>query len=221
MKTAFSITLVACIASASAFAPSALQNVAQRNTELNAKPKLANKKAAVGKTKAAGGKPVAGNKKAAISFPTPQFSFPWDKTEAVAPVKAAPGKKGRSKLADKKKGTSISSIVFDMDLFAPVSDQNDYGARRKMNLKAGELSKRSYVPAGLTKAQYEKARAKDVKKKDKYDYNVSKAGKFSDFYAFYKNRGTDTKDSWRDVTNSHPMAKPKFDWQGDDDLAGR
>merc|ERR1740136_522709 len=83
-----------------------------------------------------------------------------------------------------------------MDLYAPVANQNDYGARRKKDLKTGSLSKNSYVPAGLTKAQYEKIRNKDTKKKsDNYERNVAKAGKFSDFYAFYKNRGTDLKDT--------------------------
>jgi len=221
MKTTLPITLVACIASASAFVPSTLQNAAQHSTELNARPKLVNKKAAVGKAKA-GAKAVAGNKQAAISFPAPKFQFPWDKTEEVAPVKAVGGKKGKAKLADKTGGKTVSARIFEMDLWAPVADSNNYGARSKKNLVAnGQLSKKSYVPQGLTKAQYEKVRAKGAKtKKDNYDRNVAKAGKFSDFYAFYKNRGTDTKDNWRDVTNSHTMAKTKYDWQGDEDKAG-
>jgi len=145
------------------------------------------------------------------------------KTEDVAPVKAVGGKKGKAKLAEKKSGgRSLSSVVFDMDLWAPVADSNNYGARNKKKLVAnGKLAKKSYVPQGLSKAQYEKVRAEGAKKKkDNYDRNVAKAGKFSDFYAFYKNRGTDTKDSWRDVTNSHTMAKTKYDWQGDDDMGG-
>jgi len=217
MKTVATIYLAATIASASAFAPSPLNNAAVHITELNARPKLANKKAAVSK--------ASSDKKAAISFPKPNlpsFQLPWDKPEAVTPVKAVKGKKGKAKVADKKGGKTVSARIFEMDLWAPVADSNDYGARRKKNLVAnGQLSKKSYVPAGMTKAQYEKVRAKGAKtKKDNYDRNVAKAGKFSDFYAFYKNRGTDTKDSWRDVTNSHTMAKTKYDWQGDDDMGG-
>ena len=205
-----SITLVACIASASAFAPSSVNNIALHSTELNARPKLA-KKSTAGAEKS----------QPAVSFQKPSFQLPWDKPEPVTATKGKPVKKGRGKLADKGGNTRLAQRVFDMDLYAPVADQNDYGARRKKDLKTGSLSKNSYVPAGLTKAQYEKIRNKDTKKKsDNYERNVAKAGKFSDFYAFYKNRGTDLKDTWRDVTNSHTMAKTKYDWQGDDDKAG-
>merc|ERR1712106_947529 len=218
MKSVATIFLAVNIASASAFAPSPLQNVALHSTELNARPKLGKKKAAVSK--------ATSDSRAPISFPKPKlpsFQLPWDKPEAVTPVKAGKKGKGKAKLAEKMSGgKSLSSVVFDMDLWAPVADSNDYGARRKKNLVAnGKLAKKSYVPSGLSKAQYEKVRAEGAKKKkDNYDRNVAKAGKFSDFYAFYKNRGTDTKDSWRDVTNSHTMAKTKYDWQGDDDMGG-
>jgi len=211
-----SITLVACIASASAFAPS-LKNAAHHSsTKLNARPKLTAKKDAPVKK---GSKPVSGQKAPAVTFPKPSIQFPWDKPEPVASKKGVTVKKGRSKVDSK--GPSLTQRVFEMDLYAPVANQNDYGARNKKNLKAGQLAKKSYVPAGMSKAQYEKVRAKDVKtKKDNYDRNVAKGGVFSDFYDFYKNRGTDLKDNWRGVTNSHTMAKTKYDWQGDDDMAG-
>jgi len=224
-------TLVASIASVSAFAPSTLQNVGF-DTELNARPKLATKNVVAGKKTVAskkvvaGKKIVAGNANAvknapAITFPKPNIKFPWDKPEPE-PVTAKKGsrvKKSRAKVA--AKSPTIADRVFNMDLYAPVADQNDYGARRNKKLTKGKLSQKSYVPAGMSKAQYEKVRAKDVKKKnDFYEYNVKKGGKFKFFYDFYKNRGTDTKDDWRDVTNSHTMAKTKYDWQGDEDKAG-
>lgn len=210
------VTLPAIIASAAAFTPSCLNDKALRSTELNARPKLAKKKVAVGK--------ATNDKAAPISFPKPNlpsFSLPWDKPE---PEPTKIGKKSRAKVGGKKVGGKSPALVqrvFDMDLYAPVADQNDYGARNKKKLIKGQLSKKSYVPAGMTKAQYEKIRAKDVKKKkDNYDKNVATAGKFSYFYDFYKNRGTDLKDNWRGVTNSHTMAKTKYDWQGDDDMGG-
>ena len=45
----------------------------------------------------------------------------------------APSSNGRvsTQLHEKK---SFFSTVFDMDLFAPKSDQNDYGARNKKNV---------------------------------------------------------------------------------------
>lgn len=74
-----------------------------------------------------------------------------------------------------------------MDLFAPVKDQNDYGARNKKNVKVGTLSKNSYVPAGLSKAEYEKVRKAEAdKKKANYERNVKKAGIFIDYTAWYK-----------------------------------
>jgi len=203
-------TLVASIASASAFAPSHIQNAGHLSTELNARPKLAAKKAAAGK------KAVAGKNEPAVTFPA--IKFPWEKTEPVAAPKASTVKKGRSKLA---KSPSVFDRVSNMDLYAPVKTQNDYGARRGKNLSQGKLAQNSYVPSGMSKAEYQKVRQKDKKKKDDfYNYNVEKGGKFKFFYDFYKNRGTDTKDNWRDVTNKHTMAKTKYDWQGDSDMAG-
>jgi len=118
-----------------------------------------------------------------------------------------------TELAEKK---TFFQTVFDMDLFAPVADQNDYGARSKKNLATGKLGSSSYVPAGLTKAQYEGVRAgDDQKKKSNYQKNVAKAGKFLDYTEFYIKRGTDTSDSWnKSVTKGHRMAKTKYDWSG-------
>merc|ERR1740124_999544 len=121
-----SITLVACIASASAFAPSSVNNIAHHSTELNARPKLA-KKATAGK--------ATDDKK------QPSFQLPWDKPEPVTATKGKPVKKGKVKLADKGGNTRLAQRVFDMDLYAPVANQNDYGARRKKDLKTGSLSK--------------------------------------------------------------------------------
>ncbi len=103
-----------------------------------------------------------------------------------------------------------------MDLFAPKKDQNNYGARAKKNLDPAKLTDKSYVPAGLTKEQYEKARAADAAKKNaRYAKNVAKAGKFQDYTAFYIKRGTDTTDAWaKTATKGHDMAKTKFDWSG-------
>lgn len=103
-----------------------------------------------------------------------------------------------------------------MDLWAPVSDSNDYGARGKKNLKVGKLGDNSYVPAGLSKAAYQKVRDADqAKKNSNYQKNVAKAGKFSDYTAFYMKRGTDTSESWaKSVTKGHDMAKTKYDWSG-------
>jgi len=111
---------------------------------------------------------------------------------------------------------SIFSRISEMDLFAPKKDQNNYGARAKKNLDPAKLTDKSYVPAGLTKEQYEKARAADAAKKNaRYAKNVAKAGKFQDYTAFYIKRGTDTTDAWaKTATKGHDMAKTKFDWSG-------
>lgn len=124
--------------------------------------------------------------------------------------KAAPAKKTES--------TPFFQRVFDMDLFAPVADQNDYGARNKKAMKTGTLSARSYVPAGLSKDEYAKVRAADAKKKsDAYSKNVAKAGKFVDFTDWYVKRGTDVSEKWvKSVTRGHTMVKTKYDWQGVD-----
>merc|ERR1712050_723037 len=99
---------------------------------------------------------------------------------------------------------------------APVADSNEYGARSKKKLKTGKLSKNSYVPAGLTKAQYEKIRADaDKKKAANYQRNVKKAGVFENYTEFYLKRGTSMDFKWADgITNGHKMVKTKFDWSG-------
>jgi len=104
-----------------------------------------------------------------------------------------------------------------MDLWAPVADSNDYGARsKKKKIATGKLTDKSYVPAGLTKAQYEKIRTEADKKKDaNYQRNVKKAGIFIDYTDFYLKRGSDEGGSWLKLPNlGHRMAKTKYDWSG-------
>ena len=50
---------------------------------------------------------------------------------------------------------SLFKKISNMDLWAPVADSNDYGARNKKASNQGpaKLTDRSYVPSGLTKAQ--------------------------------------------------------------------
>merc|ERR1712232_955412 len=113
---------------------------------------------------------------------------------------------------------TLTRRIFDLDLFAPKANQNDYGARKSKNIKVGGITKNSYVPNGLTKAQYEKVRRDEQRKKaENYERNVKKAGIFIDYTAWYKARGTDTKQDWKKtVTNGHRMAKTKYDWQGNE-----
>lgn len=174
-------------------------------------------------------------------------------TELMAVKKEAP-----------KKATLFNTI-FNMDLFAPVSTQNDYGARDKKNvswsewiylicilnfqllryntesflywttmahfltppvvcfslqLKVAKIGSNSYIPAGLTPAQFQKIRDEDAAKKSGvYKKNVAKAGKFQDYTAFYIKRGTDTTDAWiKTATRGHDMAKTKYDFSGKVDL---
>lgn len=107
--------------------------------------------------------------------------------------------------------------ISDMDLWNPVKDSNDYGARGKKNIKTGTLTDKSYIPSGLTKAQYEKIRSNADKKKDaNYQKNVAKAGVFLDYTDFYLARGSDENGSWMKLPNlGHRMAKTKFDWSGE------
>lgn len=86
-----------------------------------------------------------------------------------------------------------------------------------MQLKQGKLGANSYVPAGLTKAQYEKIRAKDqAKKSDNYDKNVKKAFKWKDFDEFYLKRGTSEGGAWlKQAGRGHTFAKTKYDYEGD------
>ena len=80
----------------------------------------------------------------------------------------------------------------------------------------GEITDKSYVPAGLTAEQYKKVRAEQAAKKAaNYAKNVKKAGVFENYTEFYKKRGTDTGDSWfKTATRGHRMAKTKYDWSG-------
>mmetsp|Transcript_3643 Transcript_3643/g.6115 ORF Transcript_3643/g.6115 Transcript_3643/m.6115 type:complete len:168 (-) Transcript_3643:321-824(-) len=116
---------------------------------------------------------------------------------------------------------SFFQKISNLDLWAPVADSNDYGARGKKNLKTGTLTERSYIPSGLTKAQYEKIRADEVAKKaSNYQKNVAKAGIFTDYTDFYLKRGTDENGDWMKRPNKgHLMAKTKYDWSGETNTA--
>lgn len=113
---------------------------------------------------------------------------------------------------------SFFSTIFEMDLFAPKADQNDYGARSKKTMTTAKLGGNSYVPNGLTREQYEKIRQGEVAKKAaNYQKNVAKAGKFEDYTEFYLKRGTELNQAWKkSVTNGHKMVKTKYDWSGKD-----
>ena len=114
---------------------------------------------------------------------------------------------------------ALADKIFGMDLFEPNKEQNDYGARSKKNIKVGTLGSNSYVPAGLSKAEYEKIRAGEAKKKEEnYQRNVKKAGVFTDFTEWYAQRGTELGGDWKKkVTLGHRMAKTKYDWSGVED----
>ena len=115
----------------------------------------------------------------------------------------------------------LFKTISNMDLWAPVKDSNDYGARGKKNTKTGTLTDKSYVPSGLNKAQYEKIRGEQDKKKDaNYQRNVKKAGIFSDYTEFYTKRGSGENGSWLKLPNrGHDMAKTKYDWSGETNQA--
>ena len=80
-------------------------------------------------------------------------------------------------------------------------------------MSTAKLGSNSYIPAGLSKAEYEKVRAADEAKKNaNYQKNVAKAGKFLDFTKFYLDRGTDTNQQWaKSATRGHTMAKLKYE----------
>jgi hypothetical protein len=101
-----------------------------------------------------------------------------------------------------------------LDLFAPNKEVNDYGARNKKNLKVASLTAKSYVPTGLSKAEYENIRKKEAAKKaQNYERNVKKAGKFQGFDAFYEKRGTAEGGSWLKAPGrGHTFAKTKYDF---------
>jgi len=246
MKT---ILIASTILSTAAFAPSPMYNtITVSNTELSAgfldsiafakKPdaKAATKAKVTPKKQMFGAKKVPAKAKVAApakkSFDISSLFAPKPK---ITPTKAAakkftpaPKKKIVSKpvakkftpAAKKAEGKTISRTIFEMDLFAPKATQNDYGARNKMKkLNQGKLNSKSYVPAGLTLAQYQNVRNNEAsKKKANYDRNVKKAGVFEDYTEYYLKRGTDTNDSWyKSVTGGHRMAKTKFDWSGSQD----
>ena len=106
--------------------------------------------------------------------------------------------------------------IAGMDLFD--RKKSMYGARSKKDLSVGKIGDKSYIPNGLTKAQYEKVRKDAQTKKDaNYSKNVKKAGVFMDYTDFYMKRGTDLNAGWKkSVTLGHDMAKTKFDWSGKD-----
>lgn len=83
-------------------------------------------------------------------------------------------------------------------------------------MAVGKISENSYIPAGLTKAQYEEIRKAEKAKKDaQYQKNVAKAGKFLGFDEFYEKRGTNLDQDWiKSPTKGHLMAKTKYDWSG-------
>ncbi|KAL7532653.1 hypothetical protein ACHAXR_004762 [Thalassiosira sp. AJA248-18] len=112
---------------------------------------------------------------------------------------------------------SLFKKISNLDLWAPVADSNDYGARGKKNVKTGTLTDKSYIPSGLSKAQYEAIRnQQDSKKAANYQKNVAKAGKFIDYTEFYLARGTEEGGNWMKLPNlGHRMAKTKFDWSGE------
>merc|ERR1711935_550023 len=132
---------------------------------------------------------------------------------AFAPTQTTP-------LSSTQLNESLFKKLSNMDLWAPVSDSNDYGARgKKKSTSTAAMGNRSYVPSGLSKAQYEKVRAEADKKKDaNYQKNVKKAGIFQDYTDFYMKRGSDENGSWMKLPNrGHDMAKTKYDWSGETD----
>ena len=92
-----------------------------------------------------------------------------------------------------------------------------------IQIKTGKITDKSYVPAGLTRAQYEKIRADEQAKKEaNYQKNAKKAGIFEDFTEFYLKRGTDEGGSWlKSKTLGHRMVKTKYDFSGQDSNAGK
>lgn len=113
---------------------------------------------------------------------------------------------------------ALADRIFGMDLFD--KENNKYGAReKKEKTKLGSLGSNSYIPAGLTKEQYEKIRAQEAAKKaENYKKNVAKAFKYTDFTEWYAKRGTELAQGWKkSVTLGHTMAKTKYDWSGVED----
>jgi len=143
------------------------------------------------------------------------------KKASVAATAAKPAKPVKKGIEAQKKENAkkrIATNIFEMDLFSPYAARNDYGQRKNKNIKLGTITKNSYVPAGLTQQQYADLRKAEKAKKDQnYARNVAKGGKFQDYTDFYIKRGTDKNDDWMNsVTNSHTMAKTKYDWGAQD-----
>eukprot|EP00539_Tryblionella_compressa_P015299 CAMPEP_0178842350 /NCGR_PEP_ID=MMETSP0746-20121128/15453_1 /TAXON_ID=913974 /ORGANISM="Nitzschia punctata, Strain CCMP561" /LENGTH=156 /DNA_ID=CAMNT_0020505665 /DNA_START=5 /DNA_END=475 /DNA_ORIENTATION=- len=143
------------------------------------------------------------------------------KTSAIVALTLVASAQGFAPASQGRAGSQLSESLFDkvfgMDLFEPVKDQNNYGARAKKNLKVGTIKDgSSYVPAGLSAKQYAELRAKEAKKKqENYERNVKKAGVYENYTEFYKKRGTDTAQAWKkDINLGHRMAKTKYDWSG-------
>lgn len=113
---------------------------------------------------------------------------------------------------------ALADRIFGLDLFAPNKDQNNYGARKSKDVKLGAITDKSYVPSGMTKAQYEKIRKEGQSKKEQnYAKNVKKAFQFTDYTEWYTKRGTDLNQPWKkSVTLGHSMAKTKYDWSNTD-----
>ena len=79
----------------------------------------------------------------------------------------------------------------------------------------GKLTNNSYVPSGMSKAEYDKIRTKEKQSKEqKHNKYAGKKDEYGEFQDFYAQHGTDKNAAWR------TMCKTKYDWQGDDDIAG-
>jgi hypothetical protein len=94
-----------------------------------------------------------------------------------------------------------------------------FGARAKKNLKTGKIGARSYVPSGLSPAQYKAMRDEErADREKKYKEKSAKAFKFLEFNKFYQKRGTNLDGPWvKDPTKGHRMAKFKYDFSGKKD----
>ena len=83
----------------------------------------------------------------------------------------------------------------------------------------GKVGAGSYVPDGLSLAEYQKVRDADAgKAKSNYNKNVKKAGKFLAFDDFYNKRGTTEGGTWLSAPGKgHTFAKTKYDFSGGKD----
>jgi hypothetical protein len=81
---------------------------------------------------------------------------------AFAPVGGGAAMRSTTGSSSRCSSTARSALadrIFGMDLFAPNRDVNAYGARKNKKLTVGKITDMSYIPAGLTRAEYEKIRA--------------------------------------------------------------